>query len=271
MNIRKVLAYSSIIVLCLWFSFPLVWMFFATFKTNVEIFTPFPLLPEHYHLAYYRSLFSGEWIPYLRQYTNTLWVASTQTIGALCLSAPAGYLFAKYKGKTLRILYIIALLPILLPRQVMLLPLFTWINTLGLIDTSWAVILPGMVTGIGVLYFTHAYRKYPDHLLDLARTEGVSESKLFFYTLPLIKPQLLAYGLIHFILAWHEHLVPLVVLSSQEHLTVSVALASLGAGNLRIPYGLLMVGSLMTVIPTVVLYILLRKNFQSSLQQLASQ
>jgi len=246
-------------------------MFFSSFKNNAEIFTPFPLLPSRFSLEHFRDLFSGTWIPYTQQYLNTLYIAVLQTAGALVVAVPAGFLFAKYHNIPLKILYFFALLPLLLPRQVLLLPLFSWLHKMGLLDTSWAVIFPGLASGLGVLYFTYAYKKFPNHLLDLARTEGVGEHHLFFHTLPLMAPQLLTYTLIHFILAWHEHLVPLVVLHSSENQTVSVGLASLGAGSLRISYGLLMAGSFLTVIPTLLLYLFLHKNFKSSLRSLVSQ
>lgn len=253
------------------FAFPFVWMFFACFKTNFEIFTPFPLLPQNFQLTYFNELLNGTWIPYPRQFLNSLLVASAQTLGALILSIPAGYVFAQHSSKVTKLLFLLAMLVILIPRQVMVLPLFVWTHQLGLIDHLLAVILPGMVSGLGVLYFTYTYYRFPKHLLDLARVEGASEFRTFLSTLPLIKPTIITYSLIHFILAWHEHIIPLVMLSSPQNLTVSIALTSLGAGSLRIPYGLLMVGSLFTVVPTLLLYILFRKSFYSALKQLTSQ
>lgn len=267
----SVVATGFLLLLCALFAFPFLWMFLATFKSNPEIFRPFPLLPEEFHFRHYRSLLSGEWIPYPRQFLNSLFIATVQTVLAVSLSAAAGFTFAKHSFKGKRALFALAVLVVLIPRQVMVLPLFTWMNDLRLLDGPWSVIWPGAVSGIGVIYFTQVCKRLPDELLDMARSEGASEYRVFLAILPLIRPALIAYGLIHFILAWHEHLIPLVMLSAPEHMTAGVALSSLYGSSLRIPYGLLMAGSAMTVIPTVLLYLLVQKHFKSSLAELTLQ
>jgi multiple sugar transport system permease protein len=265
------IATGMLLALCALFAFPFFWMICATFKPNPDIFSPFPLLPKEIHFRHYQSLLSGEWIPYPRQFLNSLIIATCQTLLALSLSASAGYVFAKYEFRGKRALFALAVLVVLIPRQVMVLPLFTWMNELGLLDGPWSVIWPGAVSGIGILYFTQVFKRVPDELLDLARSEGASEYRVFRAALPLVKPSLIAYGLIHFILAWHEHLIPLVMLSSREHMTAGVALSSLYGSSLRIPYGLLMAGSALTVLPTAVLYLLVQKHFKSSLSELTLQ
>lgn len=261
---------GALLLLCALFAFPFLWMAFATTKSNPEIFNPSRLLPEEFHLRHFRDLLSGMWIPYPRQYLNSLFIASVQTLLALLLAAPAGYVFAKHRFRGRAALFALAVLVVLVPRQVMVLPLFTWMNDLGLLDGPWAVIGPGAVTGIGVLYFRQAWMRVPDELLDVARSEGASEYRAFLAALPLMKPALIAYGLIHFILAWHEHLIPLVMLSTPEHMTSGVALASLHGSHLRIPYGVILAGSALTVIPTAILYLLVQRHFRSSLSELTA-
>jgi multiple sugar transport system permease protein len=265
------LATGFLLLLCALFAFPFLWMVLATFKANPEIFRPFPLLPDEFHLRHYRSLLSGEWIPYPRQFLNSLVIATVQTALAVGLSAAAGFVFAKHGFRGKRPLFALAVLVVLIPRQVMVLPLFTWMNDLRLLDGPWSVIWPGAVSGIGVIYFTQVCKRVPDELLDMARSEGASEYRVFLAALPLIRPGLIAYGLIHFIMAWHEHLIPLVMLSSPERMTSGVALSSLYGSSLRIPYGLLMTGSALTVLPTALLYLLVQKHFKSSLAELTLQ
>ncbi|MEO7425317.1 MAG: carbohydrate ABC transporter permease [Fibrobacteria bacterium] len=265
------LATGFLLLLCALFAFPFLWMIMATFKANPQIFSPFPLLPEEFNFRHYRSLLLGEWIPYPRQFLNSLWIASAQTALAVGLSAAAGFVFAKHAFPGRRLLFALAVLVVLIPRQVMVLPLFTWMNDLKLLDGPWSVIWPGAVSGIGVIYFTQVCKRLPDELMDMARSEGASEYRVFLAILPLIKPALIAYGLIHFITAWHEHLIPLVMLSSPQQMTAGVALSSLYGSSLRIPYGLLMAGSAMTVAPTALLYLLVQRHFKSSLAELTLQ
>ena len=259
----------TLLFFCAIFAFPFAWMVMATFKTNFEIFSPLDFFPEKLHLQYYRELFSGQWLPYGRQYLNSLIIAIGQTAAALVLSMTAGFVFGRYRFRFYTLLFALAVMVILIPRQVMLLPLFVWFNRLHLLDQPLSVILPGMVTGIGVIYFTLVFRHIPDDLVDMARTEGASEYRLFFIVLPLVRPAMLTYGLIHFILAWHEHLIPMVMLSTHTRMTVSVGLSSV-VGSLRIPFALLMTGSLFTIVPTVLLYIILQKHFKSSLSELTA-
>jgi ABC-type glycerol-3-phosphate transport system permease component len=259
---------AFLLLLCALFAFPFLWMVFATSKSNPEIFNPLRLLPDEFHLRHFHDLLSGKWIPYPRQYLNSLFIATCQTGLALLLAAPAGYVFAKFRFPGRGALFALAVMVVLVPRQVMVLPLFTWMNDLGLLDGPWAVVWPGAVTGIGFLYFRQVWSRVPDELLDLARSEGATEYRTFLAALPLVKPALVAYGLIHFILAWHEHLIPLVMLSTPEHMTSGVALASLHGSHLRIPYGVILAGSALTVIPTAALYLLVRRQFRSSLSEL---
>src|SRR3954464_15820138 len=90
------LALAILLLLSALFAFPFLWMVMATFKANPQIFSPFPLLPEEFHFRHYRALLSGEWIPYPRQFLNSLFIASIQTLLAVSLSATAGFAFAKH-------------------------------------------------------------------------------------------------------------------------------------------------------------------------------
>jgi multiple sugar transport system permease protein len=254
--------------LALVFIFPFAWMFFATFKPNAEIFRPWPLLPTTFPLDYYRALFDGSLIPFPRQFANSLIVASVQTTLVLALTVPAGYAFAQHRFRGQPALYALVLVTVVLPPQALVLPLFSWVFRLGLYDTLPAAILPGIASGLGVVFFTMVFRRVPRELIDLSRGEGASEGRVLLTLLPLVAPAVLTFGLIHFVLAWQDHLIPLVMLGSASNKTVPVALASLYGSNIRYPYAVLMAGCLLTTLPTAVAYILLRRQFRSALSEL---
>jgi ABC-type glycerol-3-phosphate transport system permease component len=250
------------------FVFPFAWMFFASFKSNPEIFRPFPLLPAAFPLAYYRALLDGSLLPFPRQFANSLVVASVQTTLALALAIPAGYAFAQHRFSGRRALFGLALCTVVLPAQALALPLFAWMHGLGLYDTLAAAILPGIASGLGVLFFTMVFRRVPRELIDTARGEGASEGRVLRTLLPLVSPAVLTFGLIHFVLAWQEQLVPLVMLGSPNNKTVPVALASLYGSTIRYPYAALMAACFLTTVPTAVAYVLLRRQFRSALGDL---
>ena len=226
LQIKRILSTLLLLVACGFVTFPILWMVTASFKTNPEIFRVFPVLPEQFDFIYFKELLSGKWIPFVQQYTSTFIIASVQTVAATAFALAAAFVFARYRFRFSRLLYVLAITVILIPHQVMIVPLFSWINKLGLYDNLFAVILPGTVSGIGILFLTEIIRRVPNDLLDIARIEGASEYRLLPIIYPLIKPGVLTYALIHFILAWHEHLLPLVFLDTAENLTVSVALNS---------------------------------------------
>jgi len=253
--------------LSLLFAYPFVWMFFATFKSNPEIVRVAPLLPSEFQSTYYRELLGGTWTPFLRQYFNSLIVATAQTTGAVAMSVMAGFVLGTYRFRGARAVLVLLVALVAIPAPVLVLPLFTWFNRLHLVDTLAAAVLPGTVSGIGLLYFIQAFRGIPGELLDVIRTEGASEYRVFRTTLPLVKNAILTYGLIHFVLAWQDHLIPLVMLSSRDRLTVPIALSSL-YGSATVPYALLMVGALLTVIPPAIFYVLVRRHFDTALSRL---
>ncbi len=254
--------------LALVFVFPFAWMFFATFKANPEIFRPLPLLPPTFPLDAYRALLDGSLLPFPRQFANSLIVATVQTALVLALTVPAGYAFALHRFPARRALYASALATVVLPPQALALPLFAWVHALGLYDTLPAAILPGIASGLGVVFFTMVFRRVPRELVDLARGEGASEGRVLLTVLPLVSPAVLSFGLVHFVLAWQEQLIPLVMLGSAVHKTVPLGLATLYGSNVRYPYAVLMAGCLLTTLPTAVAYVLLRRQFRSALRDL---
>ncbi|HEY6553578.1 MAG TPA: carbohydrate ABC transporter permease [Vicinamibacteria bacterium] len=250
------------------FVFPFAWMLLASFKSNPEIFRPFPLIPGAFPLDHYRALFDGSLLPFPRQFANSLIVASVQTALMLALAVPAGYAFAQHRFAGRRALLGLALGTVVLPAPALALPLFAWMHRLGLYDTLPAAILPGIASGLAVIFFTMVFRRVPRELVDLARGEGASEGRVLRTLLPLVSPAVLTFGLIHFVLAWQEHLIPLVMLGSAANKTLPVALASLYGSTLRYPYAALMAACFLTTLPTAAAYVLLRRQFRSALREL---
>jgi ABC-type glycerol-3-phosphate transport system permease component len=270
-NPGKLGATVLLVGLALLFAYPFAWMAMASFKSNDTIFQAWPLWPERFQIKAYHDLLSGEIIPFLRQFTNTILIAGLQTVLALALCSTSAYVLARHQFRARLLVLFGAVLVILIPRQALVLPLFIWMNDLHLLDTLWSVVLPGAVSGIGVLFFLQAWKRLPNELFQLARAEGASETRIFFTTLPLIKPTLFAYGLIHFVFAWQEHLIPLVMLNSTEKLTLGISLATLNSSSLHTPYSFLMAASTMAVFPAFLVFALLFKHLRSALAELTVQ
>ncbi len=198
---------------------------------------------------------------------NSLIIALLQAAGAVSLCVCAGFVFAKHRYRGKSILLGLAIFAILIPRQVIALPLSEWLIRIGLYDSLWSIILPGMVTGIGLLFFIKVFKQMPDELLDLARVEGANEIAVLWSVLPLLKSSILAFAFIQFTLAWHEHLMPLLMLESNNQ-TLPLALSSLLSSSLRYPRAVVMAGGCFTIVPTLLLFTLLYRHIKTALSEL---
>jgi len=219
------------VLICL---YPFAWMFLSSFKTNREIYQPTLFIPKDFEPDSYLSLFSDQYIPFLSYFLNSTFISVCQALLAVFVTAAAGFVFAKYSFRGKSIVFGIAILVILIPKQALALPLFDWMLWLGLHGGKWALILPGIASGLGIVFFTQVFRKVPDELLELAKVEGLSVHRTFLLILPLAGPALVTYGLLHFILSWQEHLLPLLLLDD-ENITLPIALAKLRDSSHRIP------------------------------------
>lgn len=240
-------------------------MAMSAFKENNQIFQPLQFWPANWNMEYFRQLTSGEWIPFWKVLVNSLIIALGQSLGAVFLTSLAGFTFAKHRFRGRGFLFVTCLCLIVLPRQMLAIPLFQWIHKVGLYDSMFGVILPGMASGLGVLYFTQVFKQMPNPYLEAARIEGAGEWRTYWLVLPLLGSSLLSYGLIHFILAWNEHLVPMLVLNTPDHQTLPLALSSLYGSSLRFPYAVLMAGSFMAMIPTTIFFLISYRRFKNSL------
>lgn len=258
----------ALLIAAVAFVYPFLWMLFSGFKDNREIFRSMQMLPGTFDFTYYLELLGEKWFPFSRVFVNSLVVASSQALGAVALTSLAGYAFAWHSFRGRRVFFLLSITVVVVPQQAFAVPLFTWIHALHLGNHLAGVILPGMVSGLGILYFTQVFRQVPGEFVESSRLAGASEFRVYLTLLPLTSSALLSFGLIHFILAWHEHLVPLLVLSSAERQTLPLALSALYGSSLRFPYAVLMAASTLTILPTAIVFGLLHRRFKSSLADL---
>ncbi len=158
-------------------------------------------------------------------------------------------------------------LVVLIPAQMVALPLFVWVNALGLFDNPLGVALPGMVSGLGLLFFTRVFKLVPRELIEIARIEGASEWSIFLSVLPLVRPFLIAFGFAHFVLAWHAHIIPMLILHSESARTLPISLSALYGSSLNAPQAVLMAGSTIGMIPLIAVFAFAYPQLKSALQE----
>jgi len=259
-HLKKALVYLFLVLISIAMVVPLLWMFSSAFKPKAEIFTyPPTLVAENPTIGNFFTLFEQR--PFGVNLWNSFFIAASSTILALFFCSLAAFGFAKYQFPAREFLFLFLIATLIIPFHTTMIPLYVLYRKIGWIDKFWGLIFPGMANAFGIFFMRQYLIKVPDDFLDSARLDGCSEIKIFLYIiLPIARPALTALGMIFFMGSWNNFLWPLIILKSKNMLTAVVALRGLSSG-LRVPYDLIMAGSVLIVLPLVILFIVLQKQF----------
>lgn len=249
-------------------AYPFGWMFFSSFKTNKEIYQPKQLLPEEFDGQAYSLLLEGKYLDFEGSLWQSFFIATSQSFLATGVSALAGFALAKYSFRGKSLLLGLAVLIILIPRQALVVPVFEWFNWLGWTGSSFSLILCGIASGLGVVFFTQSFKNLPNELMEVSQIEGLRPYRLFILVFPLFGPGLITYFLLHFALCWQEHLLALLLLDD-SHLTLPLALAKLSDSSHRAPESVGMAAATLSFIPILCLFALFFSKMRTALSQLS--
>ncbi len=247
-------------VLALVTLFPLLWMLSVSLMPQGSASTfPPPLLPAHPTLANYRTLFVAADLG--RYLLNSLIVSGGITLGALVCNLLAGYAFAKLRFAGRDRVFGLLLAALVIPSQVAMMPLFLLVRELHIVDSYAGVILPALASIFGIYLVRQYARAIPDEMLEAARIDGAGELRIFLrVVLPLLKPIILTLTILTFLTAWNDFMWPLIVLTGNHHFTLPIALASLAREH-NPDVEMLMAGSVVTVVPVLLLFLLLQRYY----------
>ena len=239
---------------------PLLWMVSASFMSPGES-NSFPprLLPQVPTLQNYVDLFTR--LNLARYLLNSTLVAVSATLISLIINSMAGYAFAKLRFTGRERVFHVLLAALVIPGQVGMLPLFLLLRAMGLVNTMAGVVVPFMAGIFGIFMIRQYALSIPDDLLDAARVDGAGEYRIFWnIVIPVIQPILVTLAVFTFLSAWNDFMWPLIVLSDDAKYTLPVALASLSGEHVQ-DTGLMMAGSVLTVLPVVVLFLVLQRAY----------
>lgn len=243
--------------------YPFYWMFAASTMTEPQIFKiPPRWLPGGNFFVNLELL--QKTMPIWKGLFNSIFVSSITTLSTVLLGALAGYAFAKFKFKGNNFLFSIVLLTMTLPFQVTVVPLFITMTKLGWINSYKALILPFMITPFGVFLMRQQLLGFPDELIESARIDGSNEFATFFrIVLPTMKPACASLAIVTFMQQWGSFMWPLVAVNSKEMYTVPLMLSMMVAPGNVVKYGTVMVGSVLGIVPMILLFIFFQKYFVS--------
>ena len=239
---------------------PLAWMVSASLMPagDANIFPP-RLLPRVVTFEHYVNLFTH--LSLARSFMNSTLVAVVGTLISLLVNSMAGYAFAKLRFGGREKMFRLLLVAMVIPAQVGMLPLFLLLKAMGLVNTMVGVIVPFMAGVFGIFMIRQYAMSIPDDLLDAARVDGAGEYRIFWtIVLPVLKPILVTLTVFTFLSAWNDFMWPLIILSDEAKYTLPVALASLSGEHVQ-DTELMMAGSVLTVLPVVILFIALQRAY----------
>jgi multiple sugar transport system permease protein len=240
---------------------PLIFLVANAFKTPQEMLAwPPTVIPSDPTLANFRSVLADT--PLLRWIGNSLLFAGLSTLAILTTSPIAGYILGKFRFRTLNVLFAIILATAIVPFEVYMIPLYFQAQALGILNSIWGLLLGYLVMSFGIfLIRQNVIHSIPDELLEAARIDGAGEIWIFWrIVLPLLRGALGALGVLAFFQAWTAFAWPLIVATTRESYTIEVGLALFQTG-FTIDLGRLSAAAAVVLVPSVTLFVLLRRNF----------
>ncbi len=241
---------------------PLVWLVAATTKGPDDLFD-YTFFAPRFSAQNFQDLFTK--VPFLRYLINSIYVTGATVIVQLFFSSLAGFALAKYEFVGKKVVVVIMLTTLLIPGQVVMAPLYEQLYHLGLVDTRVGLIIPGAVSVFGIFLFRQSILQVPDELLQAARLDGCSEFRIYWdIVMPVSRPMIGAFCLISFMGAWNNFLWPQILLHHDDKFTLPIALNQM-IGIYGSEYGMLMAGTLISVLPVMILFLILQKEFVAGL------
>lgn len=259
--IGKIILYIILILITVVMVIPFLWMLSASIKSDREVFqmNPFVWIPEVPKWDNYINIWTK--IPMLKFVENTVFLTIVVTLLQLLTSSFAAYSFAKLEFKHKNTLFLAYIATIAMPWQVYMVPQFIMMRAMGLNDKLLAMICLQAFSAFGVFMMKQFYEGIPSELCEAARIDGMSEYKIYAkIMLPLSKPALSTLTIFTFVNTWNDYLGPLIYLKTESKKTIQLGL-KMFIGQYSSEYGLIMAGSVLSLIPVIIVFLCLQKYF----------
>jgi len=258
---KKVIIYIILLLVTAIMILPFLWMLSASLKSDREVFMmdPFVWIPKQPRWSNYIEIWTK--IPMLKFVMNTVILTIVVTVLQLLTSSFAAYSFAKMEFKYKKTLFFAYIATIALPWQVYMVPQFIMMRKMGLNDKLLAMICLQAFSAFGVFLMKQFYEGIPTDFCEAARIDGMSEYNVYLkIMLPLSKPALSTLIIITFVNTWNDYLGPLIYLKTEEKKTIQLGL-KMFIGQYSSEYGLIMAGSMISLIPVIIMFVFMQKYF----------
>jgi multiple sugar transport system permease protein len=256
----KILVYALLIFGSLIMIFPFVWMFLTSFKTPAESMSiPATFFPSAFRLDKYIEVLGK--LPFAKLYWNTILLVFFRVVCAVVFSSMAGYAFAKLKFRGKGLLFTIVLMQMSLPSQIFLIPQYQMVAKMGMANTVFALVFPGLVSAFGVFFLRQTYMSIPEEIGEAAYLDGCNQWQTFYKVMfPLTGTSVAALTIFTAVFAYGDLMWPQIVNNDVTKFTLSAGLATLRGMNTT-DFPMLMAGSLLAMLPMVILYLIFQRQF----------
>ena len=259
-RITTFLTYAALILGSIIMIFPFVWMILTSSKTIPEsLAIPPSIFPKELILDNFTDAMKS--LPFVNLYWNTALMIVFRVLCAIVFSSMAGYAFAKLNFKGKNLLFGIVLVQMSLPSQIFIIPQYQMVAKMGLANTIFALVFPGLVSAFGVFFLRQTYMGIPKEVGEAAYLDGCNQWQTFYKVMfPLTGTSVAALTIFTAVFAYSDLMWPLVVNSDLNMMTLSSGLATL-RGQFTTNFPVLMAGSLLAMLPMVILYLIFQKQF----------
>jgi multiple sugar transport system permease protein len=264
---RRMARYAVMLLLAAFFLLPYAWMVSGSLRTQAEIFeniyplTPWTFIPKQLTLENFRALLNLQPLPFTHYIFNSLFVAVTVTAFSLVVNSFAAYAFARITFPGRDVLFVLFLSTMIIPFEVLAIPLYLEMRLLGWIDTYQALIIPFVASPLGMFLLRQFFLGLPRELEEAARMDGCSMFGAFWrIVLPNAVPALIAFGVIRFQFSWDAFVWPLIVAPSPPVRVIQVAIASFDT-DIQVQWNLILAGAVLASLPIILMFAFLQRFY----------
>ena len=260
-KISSFIIHLSLVLISITMLIPFLWMVLTAFKSITEATSvdPFIIFPKVWRTDAFKAVFAN--MDFLLLYRNTLLLIFFRVLCAVVTATMAGYAFARLRFPGRDLAFSLVLFQMMVPNQVFLIPQYLMVSRMGMLNTIFALVFPGLVTAFGTFLLRQGFMGLPKDLEEAARLDGCNIGQTFlFVMMPLMRSSMVALAIFTALFAYKDLMWPMIVNTDKDMLVLSSALAKM-QGQYVVKFPELMAASLIACVPMIVLYILFQKQF----------
>lgn len=260
-KISSFVVHLTLVLISITMLIPFLWMVLTAFKSITEATSvdPFIIFPKVWRTDAFKAVFAN--MDFLLLYRNTLLLIFFRVLCAVVTATMAGYAFARLRFPGRDLAFSLVLFQMMVPNQVFLIPQYLMVSRMGMLNTIFALVFPGLVTAFGTFLLRQGFMGLPKDLEEAARLDGCNIGQTFlFVMMPLMRSSMVALGIFTALFAYKDLMWPMIVNTDKDMLVLSSALAKM-QGQYVVKFPELMAASLIACVPMIVLYILFQKQF----------